>query len=378
MAFKIENTSNKKTTQSKKPNSIEDLLKKEITFFGDSFNNRKKQAFYQELAILLKAGVSFKEGLSLIVESLKKNADKELIQTILNQVVNGKPFSTALAASKSFTEYEYYSIQIGEETGTTAQVCNELGNFFERKNEQKRIIVAALSYPSIVLSTAVLVVVFMLSYVVPMFQDIFKQNNMELPFLTQVIVKLSVLTKTYGIYFLLAIVLFVFSTQFFKDNLKYKRALHYFLIKIPVLGTFMTKVYLAQFTQAVTLLITAKVPLLNSIQMVKKMIQFVPLQEALEQVEQSILKGNSLSSSLKNTPLFDNRIISLVKVAEETNQTEYVFKQLSEQYNQEVVQQSKIMTTVLEPFIILFVGVLVAVLLVAMYLPMFQLSSAIS
>ncbi|MNX58979.1 putative type II secretion system protein F [compost metagenome] len=377
MAFKIENTPNKKTIQPTNANSIEALLKKEITFFGESFNNKKKQAFYQELAVLLKAGVSFKEGLSLIVESLKKNADKELIQSILNQVVNGRPFSDALAASKSFTEYEYYSIQIGEETGTTAQVCNELGHFFERKNEQKRIIVAALTYPSIVLSTAVLVVVFMLSYVVPMFQDIFKQNNMELPFLTQVIVKLSVATKTYGIYFLLAIVAFVFSTQFFKDNAKYKRALHYFLIKIPVLGTFMTKVYLAQFTQAVTLLTTAKVPLLNSIQMVKKMIHFVPLQEALEQVEQSILKGNSLSSSLKNTPLFDNRIISLVKVAEETNQTEYVFKQLSEQYNNEVVQQSKIMTTVLEPFIILFVGVLVAVLLVAMYLPMFQLSSAI-
>jgi type IV pilus assembly protein PilC len=377
MAFKIKNVPNKKTIQSKDSGSIESLLKKEITLFGDSFNNKKKQAFYQELSVLLKAGVSFKEGLSLIVESLKKNADKELIQSILNDVVNGKPFSDALQTSKSFTEYEYYSIQIGEETGTTAQVCQELGHFFERKNEQKRIIIAALTYPSIVLSTAVLVVVFMLSYVVPMFQDIFRQNNMELPFLTQVIVKLSVLTKTYGVYFLLAIVLFIFSTQFFKDNAKYKKALHYFLIKIPVIGPFMTKVYLAQFTQAVTLLTTAKVPLLNSIQMVKKMIRFVPLQDALEKVEESILKGNSLSSSLKNNPLFDNRIISLVKVAEETNQTEYVFKQLSEQYNQEVVQQSKIMTTVLEPFIILFVGVLVAVLLVAMYLPMFQLSSAI-
>lgn len=377
MAFKIENTPNRKAVQSKNQNSIETLLKKEITLFGDSFNNKKKQAFYLELAVLLKAGVSFKEGLSLIIESLKKKADKDLIQTILNDVVNGKPFSEALMTSKSFTEYEYYSIQIGEETGTTAQVCEELGRFFERKNEQKRIIIAALTYPSIVLSTAVLVVIFMLSYVVPMFQDIFKQNNMELPFLTQLIVKLSIWTKTYGLYFFLAIVIFIFSTQFFKDNHKYKKALHYFLIKIPVLGPFMTKVYLAQFTQAVTLLTTAKVPLLNSIQMVKKMIRFVPLQEALEQVENSILKGNSLSTSLKNTPLFDNRIISLVKVAEETNQTEYVFKQLSEQYNQEVVQQSKVMTTVLEPFIILFVGVLVAVLLVAMYLPMFQLSSAI-
>jgi type II secretory pathway component PulF len=101
------------------------------------------------------------------------------------------------------------------------------------------------------------------------------------------------------------------------------------------------------------------------------------LQDALEKVEASILKGNNLNTSLKENPLLDNRIISLVKVAEETNQTEFVFQQLSEQYNQEVVQQSKIMTTVLEPLIILFVGVLVAVLLVAMYLPMFQLSSAI-
>lgn len=377
MAFKIENTPNKKAVKPQNSSSIENLLKKEITLFGESFNNKKKQAFYLELAVLLKAGVSFKEGLSLIIESLKKSADKVLIQAILNDVVNGKPFSDALRTSKSFTEYEYYSIQIGEETGTTAQVCEELGHFFERKNEQKRIIVAALTYPSIVLSTAVLVVIFMLSYVVPMFQDIFKQNNMELPVLTQFIVKLSVWTKTYGLYFLLGLIAFIASTQFFKDNHNYKKALHFFLVKIPVLGPFMTKVYLAQFTQAVTLLTTAKVPLLNSIQMVKKMIQFVPLQEALEQVENSILKGNSLSSSLKNTPLFDNRIISLVKVAEETNQTEYVFKQLSEQYNQEVVQQSKVMTTVLEPFIILFVGVLVAVLLVAMYLPMFQLSSAI-
>ncbi|MFE3872715.1 type II secretion system F family protein [Flavobacterium sp. ZS1P70] len=377
MAFKLENTQNKTTLKIKNQNSIENILKKEIVLFGQGFNNKKKQAFYQELAVLLKAGITFKEGLNLIVESLKKNADKELIQSIVNDVINGKPFSEALLASKSFSEYEYYSIQIGEETGTTAQVCQELGMFFERKNEQKRIIIAALTYPAIVMTTAIIVVVFMLSYVVPMFQDIFRQNNVELPMLTKIIVKLSAATKTYGVYGLLLIFLLIILGRVFKDNPQFRKITHHLVLKIPVLGTFMNKVYLAQFTQAVALLTTAKVPLLNSIQMVKKMIRFVPLQEALDKVENSILKGNSLSASLKENPLFDNRIISLVKVAEETNQTEYVFKQLSEQYNQEVVQQSKTMTTVLEPLIILFVGVLVAVLLVAMYLPMFQLSSAI-
>jgi len=195
--------------------------------------------------------------------------------------------------------------------------------------------------------------------------------------LTKVIVKISVLTKTYGFYSLLLLFIVFILGRVFKDNPQYRKIVHYSILKVPVLGSFINKVYLAQFTQAVALLSTAKVPLLNSIQMVKKMIRFVPLQDALEKVEKSILIGNSLSTSLKENTLFDNRIISLVKVAEETSQTEYVFKQLSEQYNQEVVQQSKTMTTVLEPLIILFVGIIVAVLLVAMYLPMFQLSSAI-
>jgi type IV pilus assembly protein PilC len=377
MAFKLNNIPENTAVTTKSSSTIESLLKKEITFFGEKFNNKKKQVFYQELATLLKAGITIKEGLTLILESIKKNGDKELIQKVLQDIINGMPFSEALLATKSFSEYEYYSLKIGEETGTIDQVCQELRLFYERKNEQKRIVIAALTYPTIVLSTAVLVVIFMLSYVVPMFQDIFSQNKMELPALTRVIIKLSHFMKTYGLYSLLGLILLLFAGRFFKDNIKYKRILHYFMLKIPVLGSFTNKIYLAQFTQALALLTTAKIPILNSIQMVKKMIRFVPLQDALNEVEKSLLKGNSLSASLKGSPMFDNRIISLVKVSEETNQTEYVFNQLNEQYNQEVIQQSKIMTTILEPFIILIVGVLVAVLLIAMYLPMFQLSSVI-
>jgi type II secretory pathway component PulF len=377
MAFKLDNVPQQNVAQKKEAGSIESLLKKEITFFGESFGHKKKQVFYQELAVLLKAGITIKEALTLIIESFKKNADKEMMQKVLDDLVNGKPFSEALWYSKSFSEYEYYSLKIGEETGTTAQVAKELGYFYERKNEQKRIIIAALTYPAIVLSTALLVVVFMLSYVVPMFQDIFRQNKMELPMLTRAIVQLSSFTKLYGVYGAVLVIAFFFGAQFFKNNPTFKKAWHYGLLKVPILGPFISKVYLAQFTQAVSLLTTAKVPMLNSIQMVKKMIGFVPLQDALHKVEQGILKGNNLSQSLKENRLFDNRIISLVKVAEETNQTEYVFKQLNEQYNQEVVAQSKVMATILEPFIILIVGVIVAVLLISMYLPMFQLSSAI-
>lgn len=374
MAFKLDNI--QKAAKGERADT-QSFLKREIYLFGNGFGNKKKQAFYLELSVLLKAGITLKEGLQLIFQTLKKEAEKKMMEGVLSSVVGGKPFSEALLNTGKFSEYEYFSVKIGEETGTTAQVCQELGKFYERKNEQQRIVVAALTYPAIVLSTAIVVVIFMLSYVVPMFEDIFRQNNMELPVLTRLIVKASGLLRSYGLLIIAGIGMLVAFAIAMKDNYRYRKYLHYFALKIPVFGKFLLKVYTAQFTQAVALLTASKVPMLNSIQMVAKMIRFVPLQEALSEVEVEIMKGNSLSKSLSASPLFDSRILSLVKVAEETNQTEFVFKQLNEQYSQEVAQQSKVMSTVLEPIIILIVGVLVAVLLIAMYLPMFQLSTAV-
>jgi type II secretory pathway component PulF len=376
MAFKLENIQNG-SPKREFGVEIENMLKKEITFFGTSFSSKKKYEFYNELAVLLKAGITVKDTLQLIKENLKKTNDKIIIEEILNKVINGVPFSDAVFASKQFSEYEYYSVKIGEETGTLAKVCKSLATFFERKNEQKRIIISALTYPCIVLSTAILVVIFMLSFVVPMFQDIFNQNKIELPFLTQVIIGFSNAIKNYGGYLVFGIIALIVFAKIMLKNESVKEIVHNIILKTPIVGKFITKIYLAQFTQAISLLTTAKIPMLNSIQLVKKMIEFIPLKKSLQKVEDSILKGNLLSQSLAGNKMFDDRIISLVKVAEETNQTEFVFNQLNEQYNNEVVQQSKLIATIIEPFIIIIVGLIVGVLLVALYLPMFKLSSVI-
>tara|TARA_R100000322_G_scaffold158736_1_gene119323 strand:- start:453 stop:860 length:408 start_codon:yes stop_codon:yes gene_type:complete len=134
---------------------------------------------------------------------------------------------------------------------------------------------------------------------------------------------------------------------------------------------------MAQFTQAVALLSAAKVPILNSIQLVKNMLSFKPIQDGLDIVEKNIIKGKSLSESLAQSAYFDSKMIALVKVSEETNQTEYIFERLNLQYNTEVQQQSKLVSTVLEPLIIVFVGLFVGIILIAMYLPMFRLGSVL-
>ena len=169
---------------------------------------------------------------------------------------------------------------------------------------------------------------------------------------------------------------FNFSDIFFE--LKYLKYKDLVLSKIPFLGDFIKTVYLSQFTQAVALLTASKVPVVNSIKLVKQMIRYQPLTQALEAIELELLKGHSLSASLSKHNIFDDKMIALVKVAEETNQTQFMFERLNQQYNTKVQQRSKMLSTILEPAIILIVGVFVGFILVAMYLPMFELSNVMA
>lgn len=374
MAFKIENIEKSQTSLKEKTDNTS-FLKREIVLFNKAFSNKIKEDFYAELSVLLKAGITLKDGLELIQNSQKKKQNKAVLNVISNDIVSGQSLSEALKSQKQFTDYEYYSIKIGEETGTLFQVTEQLGGFFARKNEQRRNLISALTYPIIILSTAVLVVAFMLRFVVPMFQDIFKQQNVELPAITEFIIALSEFVGDYGWVVFLGVLILLLSKSFLKKKKRFKQLKDTFVLKLPFIGNFVKAIYLSQFTQAVSLLTASKVPVVNSIQLVKQMIDFYPLQHALEIVEEHILKGQSLSKSLSQHTLFDDKMIALVKVAEETNQTEFIFDRLNMQYNTQVQQQSKMLSTIMEPFIILIVGVLVGVILIAMYLPMFKLSS---
>lgn len=352
-------------------------LKKEITLFSKPFSNKVKEDFYTELSVLLKAGVTLREALNLIKSAQNKAQNKNILETIYSDIISGKSLSNSIKVHKSFTDYEFYSIKIGEETGTLFKVTEQLGSFFARKNEQRRNLISALTYPVIIMSTAVLVVAFMLRFVVPMFQDIFRQQNVDLPGITKFIINLSELLGRYGWFLLLILIGFLLANSLLKKNKRFKEIKDSTISKLPFVAKFVKLVYLSQFTQAVSLLTTSKVPVVNSIQLVKQMIDYYPLQTALETVEKNILKGQSLSQSLSQHKLFDDKMIALVKVAEETNQNDFIFERLNHQYSTQVQQKSKMLSTVLEPFIILIVGILVGVILVAMYLPMFKLSSVL-
>lgn len=376
MGFQLDNIQTKTKTKQKRSNSTS-FLKKEINLFGNGFSNKIKEDFYTELSVLLKAGITLKDALELIQKAFKKQQHKTQLGLISEDIVSGLSLSEAVRIPKVFTDYEYYSLKIGEETGTLTEVAEQLGAFYARKNDQRRQLVSALTYPIIILSTAVVVVIFMLNYVVPMFQDIFEQQKVELPAITRFIINCSEFLKSYGWVLLFILFLLVAFRALFNRQLWFRKAKDKFVSRLPFIGDFVKTVHLSQFTQAVTLLTASKVPVVNSIQLVKQMLNFYPLQDALGKVEQGLLKGQSLSESLKPHVLFDEKMVALVKVAEETNQNEFIFQRLNVQYNTRVQQRSKLLSTVMEPIIIMIVGLLVGVILIAMYLPMFKLSSVL-
>lgn len=355
---------------------IEELLKQDIKLFGNKVNSKKKEAFYAQLATLLEAGIQLREGF-VIMEQNAKPKDKTTFQNLIQQLDTGYSLAEAFEKGGNFGSYERLAIEIGEKTGFLPRVTQQLADYYQKRNERKRQIIGALTYPLIILCTAVLVVVFMLRMVVPMFEDIFRQNGVDLPWITQVIVGLSELLQTYGGLLVLVLIGLFFAIRMALKRPEILKVWQKGLLRVPVLGPFIRLVHISKFTQTLSLLTTSKIPFLTAIQMIKDTTDFLPLQTALTQMETTITAGGGLYKGILASNFFDQKMISMVKVAEETNKTEYVFEKLNSQYNTDIQQKSKMLSTLLEPLIIIFVGLFVGVILISMYLPMFKLSSVL-
>jgi type IV pilus assembly protein PilC len=354
-----------------------DFLNKEVRFFGRELSDKKKERFYSELNILFAAGVDIKTALELSEEEHVKARDKAVLREIRNSVVNGGSLSDALRNSRKFSPYEYYSIRIGEESGRLTEVLDDLAKFFAGKIKQKRQVMNAISYPLVVMLTAFGVIWFMLRFVVPMFSDVFKRFKGELPAMTRAVINASDFMGKNGPFLILAltgILALLYSQRKSDWYRKYSSSL---LIRLPLFGDIFRKIFLARFCHSMHLLLSARTPLVSSLDLVQKMAGFYPIERSLDTVKSDIMHGSTLYSSLSKFGIYNSRMRSLIKVAEEVNQMDVIFGKLAKQYTDEVEHKTSLLGSVIEPVMIVFLGVMVALILIAMYLPLFQLSTSI-
>lgn len=352
------------------------FFQREITL-GRAFTDKAKESFYNEFTSLLESGIDIQRALSILIEEQEKKRIKVILEAVSSSLVSGSSLSEALRKSGHFTPYEYQSVKIGEETGRLKIVLGHLTGFYADKVKLRRQLIGVFTYPGFVIMITFGVLYFMLNSVVPMFQDVFKQFGQNLPPLTQKIIWLSQHFTSFLLYFFGA--LLVCSIYFYTQRREpwYRKMMSGFVLRLPVFGPLMKKIYLARFSQSMSLLLSSKTPLVSSLELVEEMIGFYPLEQAMQEVRKDIIAGESLHYGLSKFPIFDKRLISLVKIAEEINQLDTTFERLTKQNQEEIEFRTKLIGTVIEPLIIVIIGSIVGVIMVAMYMPMFNLSNVI-
>ena len=356
---------------------IKNFLNRDIKLFRHGMKDSKKERFYSELTILLSSGIDIKTSLDIIIEEQKKENDKKLFEKIRDKVLAGASLSDGLQQTGKFSNYEYFSLRIGEESGRMNEVLQELTRYYSIRIKQKRQLTSALSYPLLVLTIAVVAVIFMLNFIVPMFAGIFKRFGGELPALTKLVISASAFMKEHGStigLLMIILILILFQIRKKKWFRKYSSLI---LLRLPVIGSLVNKVYLARFCQSMALLTASKTPMLRSIELVRQMIGFFPFEEALEYIREDIMHGKMLYESMSKYKIFNKRTVFLTKVAEEVNQLGNIFTKLNGQFTEELEYQTGIIGNLMEPLLIIFVGLLVMAILISMYLPLFQLSTSI-
>lgn len=309
----------------------------------------------------------------LIEENNKKT--RQFYESVYDQLIKGISLSQALQETGKISMYEYHTIRIGEETGNLVVVLKQLTQHFAESIKQKRQLVNTFSYPTLVISTAVVVVLFMMNFIVPMFEELFKRFHGELPALTRAVIIVSKFISKYLWGMVLLILIAGISLFSIRKTDYYRRITSNLILKVPGVGTIIRKAYLAKFCQTFSLLNSSRIPIVTSIQLIQKIIGFYPFEVALIQIEKELVNGKLLHESFRAYDIFDGKLITLTKVGEEVNKLNEIYENLSKQYSEEVQHKVAILNTVLEPILIIFIGLFVAVILISMYLPMFQMSN---
>jgi type IV pilus assembly protein PilC len=339
--------------------------------------DKKKYLLFTELHSLLTSGLSFSRAFDLLIQNEKKAGDKKRLEDLYEGIVRGDELWKSMEKSGCFAVLDYGVVRIGEQTGRLDKSLQFLSDYYSKKIVQRRMLASALSYPVIILVTAVLVLVFMITVIVPMFGQVYSRMGSELPAMTLVMVSISKKFPMVLAFLGLIVTGAVAVWVIFGKKEKFRERISVFLLGIPIAGNLIRKHYQSQFCKLLFLLVSANVPLLKSLDMLSAIIGFYPYEKSFRHISDGLKRGESFSGSMSRFPgIYERKLVTLMKVGEETGSLDKMLFRQAEDITSELEHDLKQLGSVLEPILILFMGTIVAFILIAMYMPMFKLGQA--
>ena len=338
----------------------------------------KKEMIFSEFHSLLASGMDFNRAFGMLILGEKDKAVKNLLQELHREVVRGATLWQTLARSGRFTTLDHGVVRIGEETGKLHESLLFLSDYYRKKTAQRRMVSAAVSYPTVILAVALVVLVFMVLVVVPMFEQVYTRMGGELPAVTQAVIAFSRNFKSYLLAFFIVAALGALLVVLYKKTETFQRLRAAALLRIPVAGGLLKKHYQSHFCKLMYLLYSSGVPLMQGVGMLREIITFYPYQHSFGAICEGLNDGGSFAGNVERFPkLYDRKLVILLRVGEETNRLSEMLDKQADDLSAELEHRLKQLGTLLEPVLIFFVGILVAVVLISMYMPMFKLGTTI-
>ena len=338
--------------------------------------------FTRQLATMVDAGLPLLTSLTALYEQCdtrKQAALKSVIGEIMGRVQQGDTFNEAISKHpKIFSRLYISMVKAGETGGMLSEILDRLSGFLESAARLTKKVKSAMTYPIVVISIALVITTFLIVKVVPAFGGIFGEFGAKLPAPTQFLIDVSDFIRGYWVWILLLIGAGVFSIRHFLSTKAGAEFWDRYKLKLPVIGPLVHKICMSRFARTFAQLIRSGVPILEVMSIVGETSGNIIVENAIKSVALEVEKGDSLTAALSRQPIFPPMMLRMVSAGEATGKIDSMLEKMAEFWDEEIEATLDALTSLIEPFLIVFLGVVVGGIVIAMFLPIFKLNDIVS
>ena len=359
--------------------SIEEKISKKGKTKGGKVSLADLVVFTRQLATMIDAGIAIVQSLQALSDQSPNKVMRDVIRDITTRVESGESFSEALQKHpKAFSRLYISMVAAGEKGGLLAEILARLATYLENSARLRRKVKSTMMYPIVVSTVAIAITVFLLVKVVPVFKDVYSSFGAKLPGPTEFLMTLSDLMGHYLWVFLIGLGAMVYGWLYF---IKTKGGRDFWdkqRISLPVFGPIAHKICLARFTRTLASLIRSGVPILEVLQIVSQTVDNTLMEKSIKAASADIERGEGIATALGKHPVFPSMIIRMISAGEQTGNIDNMLERVSNFLDEEIETMLSGLMSLLEPLLIVFLGLLVGGMVICMYLPIFNLGNIVS
>jgi len=334
--------------------------------------------YTRQFSTMIDAGLPIVQCLTILSEQSESKVLRSVTTTISRDVEGGSTLADAFRKyPRTFDDLYINMLQVGEAAGVLDTVLQRLSTYIEKSSSLKRKVKSAMVYPLTIISVAILVIIFMMTFVIPTFAQMFAGLGAELPLPTKIVLWMSNFTRRYVLLILAGLAAFVFGLRAYYRTDGGSMLIDRFMLKVPVAGVLVRKVAVARFTRTLGTLIEAGVPILEGLRITARSAGNRVVEKAVMEARNAVTAGRSLSEPLRSAPVFPPMVVHMISVGESTGAVDQMLSKVADFYDDEVDTAVGTLMSLLEPVMIVILGVIIGGLVVAMYLPIFRLVTLI-